>query len=194
MTDLPNAKNTNVKKSQNLTRDNKGRFVSGNTNDNAKTNTVFPTDDNTQNDFSTMPQPPQDQKPVSAGFNKETLPNVEEIYLEEAEKTKELKEQLQELEKTTEVREIKGEVELPEIVKEHGLEPAGESVPVSTTTNIVLPLDDTKVYKIVKKIKNFHQDIKSSITWLALWCYRQLAMFHIKLKEVNGKVIREEEK
>lgn len=194
MTDLPNAKNTNAKKPQNLTRDDKGRFVSVSTNDDAKTNTAIPADDNTQNDFTTIPQTPQDQKPVSGGFNKETLPNVEEIYLEEAEKTKELKEQLQELEKSTEVREIKGEVELPEMVKEQGLEPAGESVPVSTTANVILPLDDTKVYKIVKKINNFHQDIKSSIAWLALWCYRQLAIFHIKLKEVNGKVIREEEK
>jgi hypothetical protein len=96
------------------------------------------------------------------------------------------------LEKSTEVKEIKGEIELPEMVQKQGVEVVGESVPVSPQNNIVLPLDDSKIYKIIKNIKNFHQDIKSSVTWLALWCFRQLSLLHIKLKEVGGKVIREE--
>ncbi len=129
--------------------------------------------------------------PISTGgISKESQPNIEEIFLEEAQKTKELKEQLAELEKATEVQEIKGEVELPQIVRQAGVKQAGDDVPLSEETSVILPMDDTKIYKIVTNVKKFHQDIKSSATWLAYWCWRYLAEAHFKLKEVGGKVVR----
>lgn len=175
---------------QKIVRDQKGRFVSSS----GKTAKQNIQDINIYNN-SIPNQPIQPTSPVSTGatlYGKETQPNAEEIFLEEAEKTRELKEQLAELEKTAEVKEIKGEIELPEIVKKQGVEVVGESAPISTQNNIVLPLDDTKIYQVIKKIKNFHQDIKLSIAWLAVWCIRQLAKLHIKLKEVQGKVVRED--
>lgn len=129
--------------------------------------------------------------PTTGGAAKELQPGLEQVYLEEAERTKELKEQLAELEKEAEVKEIKGEIELPEMVKKEGVEVIGEGTPIPTQTKVVLPLDDTKVYHIVKSFKKLHQNVKDSVTWLAFWCYRQLQLLHIKLKEVHGKITRQ---
>lgn len=147
--------------------------------------------------FSKVVSVPSSNVPSTPTFGsgaKELQPGVEQIYLEEAEKTKELKEQLAELEKEAEVKEIKGEVELPEMVKKAGVEVVGEDTPIPTQTTVVLPLDDTKVYHIVKSFKKLHQNVKDSVTWLAFWCYRQLQVLHIKLKEVGGQVTREKVK
>ncbi|MBI3385172.1 hypothetical protein HY030_03205 [Candidatus Gottesmanbacteria bacterium] len=124
-------------------------------------------------------------------FGKENQPNFEEVYLEDAERTKELKEQLAELEKEAEVKEIKGEIELPEMVKKEGVEVVGEEVPIPTQPTLTLPLDDQKIYKVIKNFRRLHQNVKDSITWLSWWCFRQLQLVGIKLKEVHGKIIRE---
>ncbi len=124
-------------------------------------------------------------------FGKENQPNFEEVYLEDAARTKELKEQLAELEKEAGVKEIKGEIELPEIVKNEGVEVTGEVVPIPTEPSITLPLDDQKIYKIVKNFRRLHQNVKNSVTWLAWWCYRQLQLIGVKLKEVHGKIVRQ---
>ncbi len=126
-------------------------------------------------------------------FGKENQPNFEAVYLEDAEKTKELKEQLAQLEKETEVKEISGEIELPEAVQKQGVEVTGDAVPVSTTPSITLPLDDQKIYNIVKNFKKLHQNVKDSVTWMAWWCFRQLQMVGVKLKEVHGKIVRQVE-
>lgn len=195
MTDLPTDDKKNTKKSQKLIRDANGRFISS-----AK-NKYQPDDVATDNnnlvfDDNNLTNTIASNKPVNESFgvsNKETLPNIDKIYLEEAEKTKELKEQLAELERSVEVKEIKGEVELPEIVKTQGVEQAGEDVSISSDPGVILPLDDEKIYRIVKNLKNFHQDITASITWLAVWCLRQLGLRHLTLKEKNGKIRREKE-
>lgn len=132
-------------------------------------------------------------EPVTGGLAKENQPNPEEIYLEEKEKTRELKEQLAQLEKEAEVKEIKGEIELPEMVKKEGVEVIGEETPIPTQPTIVLPLDDTKVYTLVKNFKRLHKSLRDSVTWLAFWCWRQLQVLHIKLKEVGGQVVRQTE-
>jgi hypothetical protein len=188
MIDLPATNKKNDKSAQIPPRDAMGRFSSTVKN----TNRPVKSGNSSINQQDDVENSSEDQVFPAGGVNKESFPNIESIYLEEAEKTKELQEQLADLEKSTEVKEIKGEIELPEMVQKQGVEVVGESVPVSPQNNIVLPLDDSKIYKIIKNIKNFHQDIKSSVTWLALWCFRQLSLLHIKLKEVGGKVIREE--
>lgn len=122
---------------------------------------------------------------------KETSPNLEEIYLEEAKRTQELKEGLAELEKTAEVKEIKGEIELPEMVKQAGVEQIGEETPViEEESSAKLPLADDRIYKIVKRTNPIRQDTSSSLTWWAYWCWRQLSLLHIKLKDMHGKIIR----
>lgn len=163
-----NPKNSNVP----LVRDKTGKFVkkSANTDDLATSNQV-----------------------VSSSSGKENQPNFEEVYLEDAEKTKELKEQLAELEKEAEVSEIKGEIELPEMVKKQGVEVTGETAPLPTMPTITLPLDDQKIYNIVKNFKKLHQNVKDSVTWLGWWCNRQLQLLGVKLKEVHGKIIRQSE-
>ncbi len=167
MTNLPNTSQKSP------FRDKKGRFIKSGA---------------SQND--TLPPVPTFESTPS-GPTKESQPNFEDVYLQEAERTKELKEELAELEKQAEVKEIKGEVELPEMVKKEGVEVVGEETPIPSQPTVVLPLDDTKVYKIVKNFKKLHQNVKDSVTWLAFWCYRQLQLLGIKLKEVGGQVIRQ---
>ena len=188
----------NNKKNQNqtVTRDPKGRFVStgksisggGDVFDSSTQNTV-----STQNDAGQLPSTTTVTPASQIGFGKETQPNYEDIYLQEAERTKEIKDQIAELEKGADVeaKEIRGEIELPQIVKDAGVEKIGEDTPLSETPQIELPMDDTKIFKSYKQIKNLHQDISSSVNWLAVWCIRQLAMLHIKLKEVHGKIVRQ---
>lgn len=192
--------NDNTKKPQVIVRDNKGRFTgtsktsapkSGGADDitakNANSGPVLPQDDLTQQVPSFSTKPPVSQ----GGFNKETQPNYEDIYLQEAERTREIKDQLAELEKSAEAKEIKGEIELPDIVKKAGVEEVGAETPVSDTPQIQLPMDDTTIYKIFKQLKNLHQDISSSVVWLAVWCIRKLGKMHVKLKEVHGKIVRQ---
>lgn len=137
---------------------------------------------------NTLNQTPQGYAGIPG---KEQAPNVEEIYLEDAQKTEELKEQLAELEKTAEVKEIKGEVELPEIVKQAGVKQAGEEIPVTEEPPVSMPLPDDKIYSTVKKSSLIRRDTSSSLIWLGWWCWRQLSALHIKLKDVHGKIIRQ---
>jgi len=185
MTDLPNTTNNKPLVPKNYSvRGKNGRFSKVVSNDtNIPVNTPVPV----------MP-PTFSSIPTTGSVAKESQPGVEQIYLEEAEKTKELKEQLAQLEKEAEVKEIKGEIELPEMVKKAGVEVVGEDTPIPTKITVVLPLDDTKVYHVVKSFKKLHQNVKDSVTWLAFWCYRQLQVLHIKLKEVGGQVTREKVK
>ncbi len=190
MTDLPNTTQNITPKKNYSVRGKNGRFSKSSSSTQATS--VLPTDTNIPVNTPVSVTPPNvPLTSVSGSGAKELQPGVEQIYLEEAEKTKELKEQLAQLEKEAEVKEIKGEVELPEMVKKEGVENIGEDTPIITQPTIVLPLDDTKVYQIVKSVKKLHQNVKDSVTWLAFWCYRQLQVLHIKLKEVGGQVTRE---
>lgn len=175
MTSLPKKFSANPKNPNSpLVRDNKGRFSKAGS-----------ASDKTISDS---------QAAGATGISKESQPGLEQFYLEEAEKTKELKEQLKELEKEAEVKEIKGEIELPEIVKKQGVEVIGEETPIPSQPGIVLPMDDTKIYKVVQNFKKLHQSVKDSVTWMGLWCFRQLQMVGIKLKLVGGKIVRQKVK
>lgn len=183
----------NPKTNKPLVRGKNGRFV--------KTDITTNTNNDQQISTGTqLPPLPEDVKPTALlnqmppGYtgtvNKELVPNAEEIYEEDAEKTKEIKERLAELEKTAEVQEIKGEVELPEIVKGAGVEQAGEDVPIDVPEEIKMPLPDETIYT-VSHTNPLQQKTSESKTWWVYWCLRQLAKLHITLKKVHGKIIRQ---
>ena len=68
-----------------------------------------------------------------------------------------------------------------------GVKPAGQNVPVQTTTKVVLPLTDDQI------AVGLHQSITNSVRWLAQWCIRRLKQVHIVLKNVHGKLVRAKE-
>lgn len=200
MSNLPNTQNVvlNPKTNKPLVRGSNGRFV--------KSTTVF---DSKKNDNDTpvatnspvKASPPTPITSRSDALNqvpqnyvgmqsKEILPGAEEIMLQDAEKTKELKEQIKEMEKSAEVKEISEEIELPEDVKNIGVKPVGEETPVFEEKKVEMPLSDDKIYSTVHK-NPVAQDASSSLTWLAIWCYRQLTMLGVKLKTVHGKLSRQ---
>jgi hypothetical protein len=75
-------------------------------------------------------------------------------------------------------------VSIPPSVASLGVKPAGQNVPVTTTSTVVLPLTDDQI------AVGLHQSISNSVRWLAAWCIRRLKQVHIVLKNVHGKLIR----
>lgn len=75
------------------------------------------------------------------------------------------------------------EIELPPDIQQMGVEPAGPGQAVSQPTTTVPLQDDT----IISKQKG---SVWLSLTWLAQWCLRQLKKAHIKLKKVQGRIVR----
>lgn len=79
-------------------------------------------------------------------------------------------------------------VDVPLDVAQLGVQVAGsqQSVnPQSTATvTVTLPLTDDQV------VSNLHPNVTSSISWLAIWCIRQLKRAHLALKVVHGRVMR----
>lgn len=79
-------------------------------------------------------------------------------------------------------------VDVPPDVAQLGVQVAGGQQSVnqqaSVSITITLPISDDQV------ISGLHENFKTSIRWLALWCLRQLKRAHLALKVVHGKVLR----
>jgi hypothetical protein len=75
-------------------------------------------------------------------------------------------------------------VPIPRPVAKMGVKPAGQNIPVTTTSTVVLPLTDDQI------AVGLHQSITNSIRWLAAWCVRRLKKAHIVFKNVHGKFVR----
>lgn len=73
---------------------------------------------------------------------------------------------------------------VPPPVAQLGVKAVGPAAPPPQTTTIVLPLTDEQI------AQGLHQSIVSSWRWLAEWCLRQLAMVHMTVKSVHGKIVR----
>jgi hypothetical protein len=75
-------------------------------------------------------------------------------------------------------------VPIPKKVSRMGVAPAGQNVPVQTTTTVVLPISDDQI------AAGLGQGITSSWRWLSEWCLRRFRQLHIVVKMVHGKLIR----
>lgn len=76
------------------------------------------------------------------------------------------------------------EVKLPPSLKQIGVQKIGELGNLSQAPAAAVPLADDKI------ISNTGSSVWASLTWLALWCLKQLKKAHVKLKKIHGKVIR----
>lgn len=75
-------------------------------------------------------------------------------------------------------------IPIPSPVAKMGVKPAGQNIPVQTTTTIVLPLTDDQI------VVGLHQSVTNSLRWLAEWCVRRLKQAHIAVTTAGGKLIR----
>lgn len=113
---------------------------------------------------------------------------AKEREFQEQQEAIQLEEVRKELEIAPEVKEAGVEVkseemELPPPVAKMGVTSIGGEQPVSPpTTN--LPITDDKI------ATGLGASVWASICWLANWCLRQLKKAHVKLKKVQGKIIR----
>lgn len=83
-------------------------------------------------------------------------------------------------------------IDLPIDLKQMGMSATGPAQPVATTVAVAppikLPLSDEAIEK------GLHQNITSSIRWLAEFCVRQLKKAHYHLKRLaGGQVVREQD-
>lgn len=76
--------------------------------------------------------------------------------------------------------------DIPPDLAQLGVQPSGpaQTVIQSTLPQVKLPLPDEEVEK------GLHEQLTSSLRWLAQWCIRQLHLAHVTLKVVHGKVMR----
>lgn len=86
------------------------------------------------------------------------------------------------------VKEVSQRPEIPEDIEKAGLAHTGTASPVKKATGktVKLPLTDDEI------AKGLHAHIWESIRWMAVWCARKLKKAHIAIKEVHGKLIRNE--
>lgn len=79
-------------------------------------------------------------------------------------------------------------INVPPDVKSMGVNVVGPAQPVSpTATTITLPLTDEQI------AVGLHAQIVTSLRWLAEWCIRRLKKIHVHLKNIGGKVVRQQE-
>lgn len=76
-------------------------------------------------------------------------------------------------------------IELPPDIRKMGVTASGPSQPVGIATSVTLPLSDDQI------VVGLHAQIVSSIRWLAEWCVKRLKKAHVHLKQLGGKVVRE---
>ncbi len=94
-----------------------------------------------------------------------------------------------ELELAPEVKEmgvenLHDEIEIPPALKKIGLQNTSVPISIPQVPVISTPLADDKI------VSNTGSSVWSSLTWLALWCLKQLKKAHVKLKKVHGKIVR----
>ena len=121
--------------------------------------------------------------PISSSGNKESEAigsglSMEEIQLPEAVVSDELKD--------AGVVVHPDAPDIPLDLAQLGVQPSGPTqafIPPSLP-QVKLPLPDEEVEK------GLHEQMTSSLRWLAQWCIRQLQLAHVTLKVVHGKVMR----
>ncbi|MBI4100764.1 hypothetical protein HY439_03445 [Candidatus Microgenomates bacterium] len=121
---------------------------------------------------STDKNQPSQPSALSMGREKEMQPPTP--YLKRTEERPEITSELQE----AGVEHLHEEVELSPQDKEAGMIEAAEAVPVTTepTGLVSLPLTEDQIKKAL------HHKIIDSVTWLATWCFRQIKIFHHRIK------------
>lgn len=120
---------------------------------------------------------------LATGFG---LDKERRIY--EKQEAQALEEVRKELELAPEVKEAgvevqKEEIELPPPLPKMGVAQTGAELPLAPPA-VNLPLTDDKI------VSGLGASIWASLAWLAQWCLRQLKKAHIKLKKIQGKIIR----
>lgn len=78
-------------------------------------------------------------------------------------------------------------VTIPTNVQKMGVQPAGNQVPLPTTT-IVLPLTNDQI------TVGLHQSITSSFRWLAEWCVRKLKQLHTSITKSQLPIANKDKK
>lgn len=125
-------------------------------------------------------EPPQN-RPVGFGAKeREIFERQDELQLEEIRKELEIAPEVKEA--GIEIRHE--EIELPEPVAKMGVTQANDAASPLPATPVSVPLADDTI------IKGAGASVWASLTWLAHWCLRQLKKVHIKLKKVQGKIVR----
>ena len=79
-------------------------------------------------------------------------------------------------------------IDVPPDVAQLGVQPSGGQQQINPSmtqqVTVTLPISDDQV------ISGTKTGVGSSLTWLAIWCLRQLKRAHMKLKVIHGKVMR----
>lgn len=81
------------------------------------------------------------------------------------------------------VERIGETIEIPSSLKEI-VKPSGSAVPLTVTPTVTLPLTDDQIIAAQKK------SVFEAISWLGLWCRKQLLKLGIHLKKIHGKIVR----
>lgn len=75
-------------------------------------------------------------------------------------------------------------VPIPARVSQMGVKPAGNNIPVQTTTTVALPMSDDAI------AAGLGQGVTSSWRWFSEWCLRRMKQLHVMVKIVHGKLVR----
>ncbi len=93
----------------------------------------------------------------------------------------------QEIVLTPEIQEVvevrQEEIELPPPLPKMGVTQTGADLPVNLSA-VNPPLADEKI------LSGRKASITDNLRWLAEWCFKQLRKVHIKLKKINGRIVR----
>lgn len=112
---------------------------------------------------------------------RELFQRQDELQLEEIRKGLELGREVKEAGVESLTHE---ELELPPSVKQMGVTKIETEVSLPPAATTVVPLADDQI------VKSSGASVWASLTWLAQWCLRQLKKAHVKLKKVQGKIVR----
>lgn len=109
---------------------------------------------------------------------KEILARQDEVSLEAVR---------QEIELTPEIKEVveirQEEIELPPPLPKMGVTQTGADLPIDLPM-VKTPLVDEKI------LSGRKASITDNLRWFAEWCFKQLRKVHIKLKKINGRIVR----
>ena len=109
---------------------------------------------------------------------KETLIRQDEASLEAVRQEIEL---TPEIKKVVEIRQE--EIELPPPLPKMGVTQTGADLSVNLSS-VNLPLADEKI------LSGRKAPITDNLRWFVEWCFKQLTKFHIRLKKINGRIVR----
>ncbi len=74
-------------------------------------------------------------------------------------------------------------IPVPAPVRQMGVKPSGANIPMPAAA-VTFPISDDQI------VRGVHENLTSSLRWLAEWCLRRLKQVHMGLKNIHGKLTR----